>query len=166
MKKFVAMFLVFSILFLYGNMYAKQKRGAILAVQKKAGAQVKGELIAVKEDSLLLKGAESGVDVTVYIKEIKVVTIVKKSKAGAGILLGGTLGGVMGAAAYGEPDNAFIDFRGIVVLGSAILGVIFGGIIGALAGNDKTYQIEGKSESEINRILYGLRQKARIANFQ
>jgi hypothetical protein len=41
-------------------MPAEEKRGATLIIQKKDGQQVKGELIAVKENSLLLKEAESG----------------------------------------------------------------------------------------------------------
>jgi hypothetical protein len=91
---------------------------------------------------------------------------VKKSKAALGIIFGGIVGGAIGAAAYDAPNNAIIDFSGAVLVGSIILGVLFGGIIGALAGNDKTYQIEGKSDSELNRILYELRQKARVPKFQ
>jgi len=97
MKKFIALFLVFSILALSGNMFAKERKGADLIIQKKYGQQVRGELIAVKENSLLLLGRESGVDVTVDIDNVKVITIVGKSKASGGAVLGLLIGAGVGA---------------------------------------------------------------------
>jgi len=70
MRKFIALFMVFSILSLSGNLIAKERRGAELMVDKKDGQQVRGELIAVKQDSLLLLERESGADVSVDIEEI------------------------------------------------------------------------------------------------
>ena len=106
-KKFILLLLVFSLLALSGNLYAK-KRGATLIIQRR-GDQVqtrykdtpweksvitgiRGELIAVKQNSLLLLDSESGVDVTIDIKEIKAVAIEKKSKALLGALLGIPIG--------------------------------------------------------------------------
>jgi len=91
MKKIIALFLVFSMLALAGNLYAKEKRGAKLIIQKKDGQQVSGELIAVKEDSLLLL-SKSGRDETVNIQNIHFIKIAKKSKAIIGILIGGLVG--------------------------------------------------------------------------
>jgi len=53
-KKFVALFLVFSLVFLYANLFAKEKRGALLVITKKGGEQISSELITVKPNSLLL----------------------------------------------------------------------------------------------------------------
>jgi len=85
-KKFIALFLVFSLVMLSANLYAEERRGAKLIVTKKDGWQIEGELITVKPNSLLLLDME-GKDVSVGIKDIKVIRIVKKSKAllGAGI---------------------------------------------------------------------------------
>ncbi len=55
MRKFIPLFVVFSFILLLLNLMAKERRGADLVVQKKEGRQVKGELITVKENSLLLK---------------------------------------------------------------------------------------------------------------
>ena len=82
--KFVLLFLIFSLVALSGNLYAKNK-GAELVVQKIDGTQVRGELIAVKEESLLLLNSE-GEDVSVDINDVRVVSIFKKSKVLIGIV--------------------------------------------------------------------------------
>ena len=53
-KKFIALFLVISLLVLTGNLLAKERRRAKLIIQKKDDQQVKGKLITVKQNSLLL----------------------------------------------------------------------------------------------------------------
>lgn len=78
-KKFIALFLVFSILAISSNLYAKARRGANLLIQKTDGQQVGGELIAVKQNSLLLKDSKSGADVSVDIGDVKVITILRFS---------------------------------------------------------------------------------------
>ena len=96
MRKAISLFLVFSILVLSAPLTAKERKGADLIIQKKDGTQVRGELIAVKENSLLLLDRESGADVTVDIGAIRVIKIKKKSKllkgAGNGLLIGGGTG--------------------------------------------------------------------------
>jgi len=172
MRKFVVLFLVFSIISLSVNLMAKERRGADLLVQKKDGRQVSGELITVKENSLLLKESESGSDVTIDIGDINIITIVKKPKVGKGIGFGFLIGGSVGAlgtyllAAKYEED----DMRGLVVLVigaiGAGIGALLGGILGAVAGIDETFEIEEKSEMEIKEVLKELSKKARVPDFQ
>ncbi len=170
MKKFISLFLVFSILVLSGNLYAKERKGADLMIQKNDGTQVRGELIAVKQNSLLLLDRESGADVAVGIGDAKVITIVKKSKAllgvGLGLLLGGGLGSLYGTSTDTYDSDlrplAFIVYGG----GGAALGALVGGFFGASAGKDEIIQIEGKSDPEIQENLEKLRKQARIRNSQ
>jgi hypothetical protein len=183
MKKLISLFLVFSIICFYGNLYAKERHGADLAIQKTDGQQIKGELIAVKEDSLLLKEHDSGADVTSAVREIKTITIVKKSKRGKGALYGFGIGAAGGALAGGllvEPseyekcvnNECFTEKESRV--NNAIFGLIFLGAVGALTGlivggfigKDKTIQIEGKSEAAIKEVLEELRKNARVPDFQ
>ena len=56
-KKFISLFLVFSIMMLSVNLYAK-KLGAELIITKKDGQQIEGKLITVKPNSLLLLNNE------------------------------------------------------------------------------------------------------------
>jgi len=85
-KKFVVLALVCTLVSQLSLM-AKEKRGAELIVNMKDGQSVRGELITVKENSILLLEQGSGADVTVDIEDIGVIEIVKKSKLlpGAGL---------------------------------------------------------------------------------
>ncbi|NIO48596.1 MAG: hypothetical protein GTN73_04040, partial [Candidatus Aminicenantes bacterium] len=87
MKKLISLFLVFSLMMLSVNLYAKERRGATLIITKKDGQRIKGELITVKPNSLLLLDTE-GKDVSVDIADIRVIRVVKRSK----LLLGAGLG--------------------------------------------------------------------------
>jgi len=169
-KKFMSVFLVLSIMMLSVNLYAKERRGAILIITKKNGQQIEGELITVKKDSLLLF---TGVDVSVDISEIKVIRIVKKSKVlqglGFGLLIGAGSGGLLGFA-FGSRDfmggsTALCDaiVTGIF-LGS--IGLFVGGTIGFASGIDKTILVEGRHPSSIEFILKKLRKKARIRDYK
>ncbi len=181
MRKVISVILVFSILLLSGNLFAKERKGAGLIIQKTDGQQVRGELIAVKQTSLLLLERESGADVTVDVSEIKVVRIVKKSKAGVGLLAGGVIGAFVGYQAYLKPvprpylkgwesaiyhsfSNSMDTGPGVFAVVGGALGVLIGLGLGAVEGTDKTFQFEGMSDSEIKEILEKLRKKARVRN--
>ena len=167
-KKFVALFLIFSLLALSGNLYAK-KRGAELTIFKKDGRLIRGELIAVKEHSLLLLSAT---DVSIDIGDIKVIEIEKKSKLGKGALYGLLICG--GGGAWFGGITSFEEER-VSILGGALIGTVLfapagalvGAIIGAAAGTGKrTFQIEGMTDLEIQETMDKLRKKARIRDYK
>lgn len=169
-KKLLSLFLVFSLVVLSGNLYAK-KRGAELTIIKKDGHLIRGELIAVKEHSLLLLSAT---DISIDIGDIKVIEIEKKSKLGKGALYGLLICGG-GGALLGGIAGAVEEEHDVSILGGALIGTLFfapagallGAIIGLVAtGADETIQIEGMSDLEIREALNKLRKKARIRNFQ
>ena len=184
MKKCIVLFLVLSSFALSENLYAK-KKGAELIVQKIEGQQVIGELIVAKENSLLLLDSESGADVSVDIREIKLIEIVKKSKSlawgGIGLVSGAVIG-VLGGYLSGDDPSGMITgfgppmpFPGLFTadekallsgIAYGIIGGALGGIGGAIAGADKIIQIEGKSETEIKKALNKLRKQARVRNSQ
>jgi len=149
------------------NLYAKERRGAKLSVWKIGGQKIKGELIAVKEDSLLLLESESGADVSVNIKDIDWIRFVKKSKfwtgAGIGFPIGAFAAVIIGASMELAPE-AEGYLRGIAVFGG--IGALLGAIIGSLAGTDETIQIEGMADSEIQEALDKLCKKARVRDYK
>lgn len=177
MKKFIALFLMVSLLGINCATIKptrkekewaskKRKNGATLLVQKMEGAQIRAELIAVKENLLLLKERDSGADVSVDISEIEAIRIIKRSWAGLG-LIGGTASGVgVGYAITGLNKSGDYWFATPILLGSVLLFGLLGTVSGAIAGTDKTIQVEGKSDSEIQEILDQLRKKARVRNIQ
>jgi len=191
MKKLIALFLVISFIVINCATYERgeginlspnQKPGVKLVIQKTDSKQVRGELIAVKQNSLLLKESESGVDVSVEISEIKMIKIVKKSKAleqgGLGLLIG-----AVGVAAcsfflyfftvlgmsweWVGATEIFIEYAlPYGLIGGGTIGALIGVMIGASAGKDEIIQIEGKPEAEIKKTMEELRKKARVPNFQ
>jgi len=185
MKKYIVLFLVLSSFALLENLYAN-KKGAELIIQKIVGQQVQGELITVKNNSLLLLDSESGTDVSVDIREIKLIEIVKKSKGLAwgsiGLVSGAVIGALIGYFEGDDPPFMVTGFGPTIMgrpflftddekalnygIGCGIVGGALGGIGGAITGADKIIQIERKSDTEIKEILQELRKKARVRNFQ
>jgi len=169
-RKFITFFLIINLMAFPGNLDAR-KRGAKLIVIQKNGKQTEGELIAVKQNSLLLLD-EDGKDVSFNIGEIEAIKIAKKSKfiscVTNGLLIGAGLGLVIGIPAATE-DSSHIGGPEILYTGpliGAIYGVIIGGLAGVFSDEYKITQIEGKSLEEIESILKKLRKKARIPDYK
>jgi len=168
-KKFIALFLVFSLMMLSANLYAKERRGVKLIIAKTEGQQIRGELIAVKPNSLLLLDTE-GKDVSVGIADIKIIRIVKKSEVWKGIQIGGFIGAVAGALLFIASEKDKVGYVPIAMFTSpAIQGGAIGASIGGMVGMAVAYkkiQIEGMSDLEIREALDKLRKKARIRDFK
>jgi hypothetical protein len=172
MRKFTSLFLVFSILLLSGNTFANERKGAELIIQKTDRTQVRGELIAIKENALLLLDRESGSDVTINIVDTKVITIEKRQVLEwcvPGLLVGTFVGFFIGSSLE-EENSQFNLFKGLPTLVGTITGVVIGLgtglIIGLSTKGAKKIRIEGRSDSEIQEILEKLRKKARIKNLR
>lgn len=164
-KTFTALVIIISLMALSGDLYAR-KIGADLTMQKTDGQHIQGELIAVKESSLLLMESVTLNDLAINIRDIKVITIHRKSKfwrgAGLGFLMGSL--GAMLATAFIRADWMMDTPGGVATYGAigGAAGAIAGGLIGKAAGVDITIEIEGKSDSEIEEILETLRSQARV----
>jgi ABC-type transport system involved in cytochrome bd biosynthesis fused ATPase/permease subunit len=165
---------VFSVFIFSNDAVAKNGRGAELVVQKRDGQRIRGELIAVKQNSILLLDAESAADVSANIEDIRVIVIVKKSKAGKGALFGFLAGsglGVINALAHkgNQDEDVWMRFfNNIFGLIEAALfisaGTLVGFVIGVASGKDETIKFDGKSPEEVRAILAKLRSKARITD--
>lgn len=172
-KKLLSLFLAFSLMMLSANLYAKERRGAKLIVTKKDGQQIKGELITVKPNSLLLLNTE-GKDESVDIADIKVIRIKKKSKAGTGalygLLIGGGGGALLGIGIAPNLDQGETSALVAAIFFGAVFGAggaLIGGIVGAGAGKDKTIHFEGMTDfHEFREALEYLRKKARIRDYR
>jgi hypothetical protein len=115
----------------------KQKHGTKLIVQKRDGQEIRGELIAVKNNSLLLLEFESAAEVSIGIIDIKVIKVIKKSLLA--IL--------------------------VVILGISE-GDWFANDPFAIPKTYKTIQIEGKTPEEIEKVIKKLQSKIRVKNYQ
>ena len=164
---------IFSLLAFSGNLIAKKRHGAELIVYKLDGTQVNGELIAVKPASLLLLDDYSGSDISVSIGDINKIKIIKDSRlimgAGIGAVLGigaGVLAGLLFPLYGFDSDGANIFSPIFYGMFGGCAGLITGGIFGGLKGKDINIQVSGRSDREIQKILRGLRSRARITDFQ
>ena len=175
MKKTISLFLVLSLLLLSIPLTAKEKKGVELLLKKTDGTEVRGELIVVKENSMVLMERYSGGDVTVDVSDVRSVTNVKKSKAleNAGLIFlicAGT-GIVLGSTANKEKSGFDIisESEMYIALGilTGLIAVGIGVVIGAFEGKDETIQIKRGDDPRLKSlILQDLRKKARIQNFQ
>jgi hypothetical protein len=165
-KKFISLFLVFSLMMISVNLYAKKRQGVNLLITKKNGVKTEGELITVKKDSLLILTKWTERDVSIDIADIRIITIAKKSKTSLGgylgILVGGGAGALYGYEAGLVPSEG-AKWGGVI---GVVAGVILGSFIGSSLGKDKTFQIEGMTDSEIQETLDKLRKKARVRDYK
>jgi hypothetical protein len=170
LDKLVAAVIVFLMLVLPGALSARERRGANLIITLKDDRQVEGELIAVKPDSLLLLNL-TGKDESADVTAIRSIRVIRKSQVWKGGLYG-FAAGFLGGAGYcfirSAEEGAGQDAGGLLAYGAffAIPAGIIGLGAGALAGSDKTIQLEGMPESAVKVVLTDLRNKARIRDFK
>jgi hypothetical protein len=145
------------------------KKGATVLVTMKAGEQVEGELIAVKPASLLLLSS-SGQDRSIDTAEVFSVTVVRRSKAGQGAMLGltiGAVGGFAGGAIYAKAAHlcpgceAPMARAGMGVLGG-LAGVVGGLIAGVSAGRDLNFALDSPDSPSFAISLQKLKKYARV----
>ncbi len=188
-KKFISLFLVFSLTVLPTSLDAKRK-GAHLLITKKDGQKMSGELIAVKKSTLLLLDSKTKIDISINVREIKSIIVGKKSKIiqgmGGGAAVGGMIGMIIGATKKIEENGGetpvflFILFPLLFILPSAErtanmvngsligvgVGLLIGTSFGVVAEKNRHIQIEGMTDLEIQKALDKLRNKARIRNYR
>ncbi len=169
-KKVVSLLIVFSLVMLSGKTIAQQswvgegeRKGVKLKIQKNDGQQVAGELITVKKDSLLLLDSETDADLSVDIKDVNAITLVKKNR-GFQVGIYGVLAGILYASVTRKPyryEDKSQDWWTTGLIGGAA-----GATLGMVLGINKRIQIQGKSDTEIQKTLKKLSKKARVPGIQ
>lgn len=147
---------------------AKDRRGSTVRVTLKSGAQAQGELVAVRQDSLLILDG-SGKEISFVIGEVLSLRVTgRKKKFPTGFVVFAA-SAVIGYAAGANPrigphDD---DIRILSGVGTGLLfgamGAIAGGIIEREASRGATSYIllEGMTEEQIQATLVRLRPMAR-----
>jgi hypothetical protein len=170
LQQFFIAVVIFS-LFCPGNLWAKRK-GAQLKIMKSDSKVIEGELLRVKDNSLLVMTTGSVTGVTVDMNEIIQLRIKKKRTFGKGampgLLIGAGLGIAVGLAGSYDGEG-FIRSRGEGALVSGltlgVLGLGVGGITGSFGGHYyKKIQVKGKSPYKIKKIMLKLKEMARFKN--
>ena len=152
------------------SLYPSKRPGANTLVKKIDGQLIRGELITVKDGSLLLLEYKSAKEVFVDINEVKSVKIVNKSTLliglGTGFAVGATGGAILAGAlveGLGESRAELRDYLiGALIVGFP--GAVLGGFTGSILGIKK-FEIEDMSPEEIKETLGKLRSKARVHDY-
>ena len=121
---------------------AGAKAGARLKIVTKDGTIVQGELLAVKDRSLLVAGGNYDSSSAIELDDIRDLAIVGKSKtqlgSGIGLLGGAAAGAIIGAAIPVRETGYFalpdLDRWRNTAYGAGI-GFFAGGIVGAIVGS-------------------------------
>ena len=181
MKKVIALILV-AILFFTAQeeMLAVEKQGIQIYVHFKNGKSIKGELICVKQDGLLVLDPTTGGGRSIAMSEVKAIDIARKAQVGLGMLLGTLSAIVIGSVIEGpfhdkrtsgwfggEPGvYTAAEQRRDALLPYGVGGFGVGALIGVACGIDKRFKIDGRSEHEVREVLEKLRKKARVPDYK
>ncbi|MBP7706842.1 MAG: hypothetical protein KA243_06310 [Candidatus Aminicenantes bacterium] len=158
--RFAAPLLVATLLVQAPGLGAQERQGAGILITLKDGSQVRGELIAVRPDSLLLLGPGEK-DVSVALADIWRVRIVRRAPTGLLTLSGFLLSsGLVGMST--EPD---IEFGWAGAAGAGVLGGVEGLVYGMVSSKDRSLSSWGgpadASRRDLDR-LKGLSRESRL----
>jgi hypothetical protein len=146
------------------SLAAKERKGASITVTKLDGKVIKGELLAVKGENLILLDRSTSSGVTESLLEIKTIKVVNKSKRVNGLVMGalaGALYGVLFGPKAGEEPDPYSDFQltpGKAVLVGALGGVFWGALI---VGVNEQIDLKKKDPENIAKISARLKKYAR-----
>lgn len=149
-KKTIAASLVFLLVMTLAGLplpAAKARRGSTVEVIMADGSVVKGELLAVKSDVLLIYDKDAGQGNSLDLQHVAQIKALKKSKLGKGLLIG--LGVGFGLCVYNNwimgRHNGLNEYSYAFIFPVTIP---LGGIIGTLASIPKKFSLAGAA-SEI-----------------
>ena len=132
------------------------RRGKTVEVHLRDGGVVRGELLVVKTDSLVVYHRASYEGRTIQVEDIAMVHVIRKSGLIQGFMLGGAAGFLLGSVFPNQSESILPPV--LVVLP---LGMLTGAIIGAVAGKDKKYDMYMISPKLVRLNLAKLRRFAR-----
>ncbi|MBE0665777.1 MAG: hypothetical protein IH584_08110 [Candidatus Aminicenantes bacterium] len=157
---------VFFIFFFLSPLHAsRERRGATVEVTMTDGSKVRGELLAVKTDTLLVYDRTAGQGKIIELRQVDRVKVLKKTKFGEGLLIGLVVG--VGISFFNSHilksgmsgHESFYFGLGLSVF-PPITGLC-GGLLGELAGIDKKLSLAGKSFERVQQNLLRLKRHAR-----
>lgn len=136
-KKLIAMTLTFMLVMVLAGLPlpAKERRGSMVEVTLTDGSQVKGELLAVKGDTLLVIDRDTGQGMNFGLEQVAQVKILEKTKFFlTGLAIGLGVGLVVGSA----ENIVHINYYRLKTCFSFAL---IGGLLNALANSEKKFTL-------------------------
>lgn len=136
--------------------------GSLLVIQTKDGKTVRGELLMVKEDSLILMDSLNPTGLTLKIENIQKLVLKKKWGFSQGAGLGGMIGLTGGFVLHmlsGIEDDERPSFKGVRY---GVLSMLVGGVIGQLGGFNESIDLDNQNPEKKIKILKKLNSKSRF----
>lgn len=152
---------------------AKGRPGAMVVVEQTGGMKVKGELVGVRSDALVLDTKKG--PATIPISGIESVWTVKKMSGDGrtALAVGGLVGGIALGAVTGRAvtknSNDWGDAIGVgslCLLGGMIVGEGVAVLIGTRTHKGTVYDFKNKSQEEVERVLADLRKISRVPDYR
>jgi len=169
-KKVVSLLIVFSLVMLSGKTIAQQswvgegeRKGVKLKIQKNDGQQVAGELITVKRIRCCY-WTQKQMRIFQWISRMLMQSRLVKKNRGFQVGIYGVLAGILYASVTRKPyryEDKSQDWWTTGLIGGAA-----GATLGMVLGINKRIQIQGKSDTEIQKTLKKLSKKARVPGIQ
>ena len=144
---------------------AKERRGATVVVTMADGSLVKGELLVVKADALLIYDRDSGLGKSLDLQHVVKLKVIRESKFLLGMIFG--LGVGMGLTSYSikKEDRAGL-FYGLGSMLLTPLTGLCGGILAAIASKDKKLSLAEKPSQAIQENLKRLKRYSREQDYE
>ncbi len=143
---------------------AEGRKGAMVIVTMTDGSQVQGELLAVKSDVLLIYDQKAAQGRSCDLRQLVRVRVLKRSKAGKGLLIGLGVGigkGVLGLAEAKGASKEHARTRLLLTPLYALAGLM----AGSLFGSDLDFFLAGPSPEKVQQSLEQLKRFAREVDF-
>jgi len=156
-NKFVATTLIFMLSITLASLplSAKKRQGSTVVVTLIDGSEVKGELLAVKTDVLLVYDRDAGTGGSIDLRQVDQVKVFKKSKILASLAIGLGIGLALG---LNPEKNVHIDDYWLKI---SIPSVLIGGILGVGLSIPEKFFLAGESSRIVRLNLDCLRVYAR-----
>jgi len=150
---------------------AGESRGTDIEVVKEDGSSIKGELVAVRPTTLIVRQISSGAFLFLDVAEVTLVNLPKMSRGRA--LLSGLIQGLFTGVVVGDilsPKGATTGQRWLWWIGGGLTGGGIGafllGRVEVPTGDYETIPFRGRPKAEIDAVLARLRGLARISDFR
>jgi hypothetical protein len=139
---------------------AEGRKGSMVVVTMTDGNKVRGELLAIKENALLVHDPDTGQGWNIDRQQVAQVRIIRESKFLLGMISGVFIG--FGMTKYIKEDRAGL-FYGLGSAGLVLATGLICGFVGSAAGKDKKISMDGSSIAR--QSLERLKRYAREVDF-
>lgn len=165
-KRFIVTILTFVMFMVLARLPlpAMGRRGSTVVLIMTDGSLVKGELLAVKANALLIYDQDTNLGKSIDLGQVTQVKVLKKSKFLLGFAIG--FGVLFGPCLYGYVQSHGQGLLGLdMIFGLSAIPGLCGGIIGALASADKKLSLAEKPSQAFQKNLKRLKRYARELDF-